>query len=231
MKLKRILFFSVLLFCLFTALTSFAHDTDLYTTTGEVEPNILFILDNSGSMLGVIQGYFYDPAVTYPSIVAPAANPGKVYEYNKNGTNEATKWPVFKNTITEVCCPWGRDPLRTKGHYEGPTDCSCSYKQSSVKTLRTGNYRNFVASVGEGNVDMTKLDVAKRVLAEFINTAYGVRIGIMIFNNNYVIGTDPTGHPIYETPGGHIASWITSLNTSTRTTLINDLNSILSGPY
>ncbi|MBW2058549.1 MAG: hypothetical protein JRJ26_13735, partial [Deltaproteobacteria bacterium] len=52
----------------FMALSStvLAGDIDIYTNNGEgVEPNILIIFDNSGSMNEEIQVSFYDPSVTY----------------------------------------------------------------------------------------------------------------------------------------------------------------------
>ena len=49
--------FSVLLVCLF-AMTSYAHDTDLYMASGAgVEPNILIMFDNSLSMNEEVQAY------------------------------------------------------------------------------------------------------------------------------------------------------------------------------
>ncbi len=68
MKAKG-LFLSVFMICLLPTVYGLAHDTDLYMSSGEgVEPNILIIFDNSGSMNDQIQAYFYDPAITYPGI-------------------------------------------------------------------------------------------------------------------------------------------------------------------
>ena len=51
MKSIKRLFFLLPLLGFFFSTTSFAHDTDLYMASGEgVEPNILIIFDNSGSM-------------------------------------------------------------------------------------------------------------------------------------------------------------------------------------
>ena len=53
--------------CHSLATLSFANDTDLYMSSGEgVEPNILIMFDNSGSMNDEVQAYYYDPAVLYP---------------------------------------------------------------------------------------------------------------------------------------------------------------------
>ncbi|MBW2058581.1 MAG: hypothetical protein JRJ26_13895, partial [Deltaproteobacteria bacterium] len=50
----------------FSGASILAGDIDIYTNNGEgVEPNILIIFDNSGSMNEEIQVSFYDPSVTY----------------------------------------------------------------------------------------------------------------------------------------------------------------------
>ena len=80
MKVARSLFLLILLFCLPISMTSFARDTDLYMASGEgVEPNILIIFDNSGSMNDEIQTRYYDPAITYDPLVVPGANRDTVY--------------------------------------------------------------------------------------------------------------------------------------------------------
>src|SRR3972149_8148244 len=49
-------------------LTAYADDTEIYgMTTTAIKPNVLIILDNSGSMNDEIRSAIgYDPAVTYP---------------------------------------------------------------------------------------------------------------------------------------------------------------------
>ena len=77
--IKPLILIIFILFFLFSG-TSFAHDTDLYTASGAgVEPNILIIFDNSGSMAGTVRAYYYDPAITYEGLVVPQANRDVVY--------------------------------------------------------------------------------------------------------------------------------------------------------
>jgi type IV pilus assembly protein PilY1 len=158
-------------------------------------------------MNGVIQAYFYDSSITYDPLVVPQADRDKVYKFD--GTN----WVLFKNSIGEVRCTWASWALTTKGHYEGFTKWNCLQNR---ETLRTGNYRNFIASVGEGNVNLTKLDAAKRVITDFLNTVNGVRVGAMVFNYS---------------EGGHIQSTIKSLNDTTRTQLIQDFDNIVASTW
>jgi type IV pilus assembly protein PilY1 len=202
----------LLLLCLLSAVPCFAHDTDLYMSSGEgVEPNILIIFDNSGSMNDEVQAYFYDPGITYDPLVVPTTNTNAVYYRNSRG-----QWVLFKNTIAEVPCVAAQAALTHQGHYEGSTSSNC---RSDSRTLRTGNYRNYLASIG-GDEYLPKLTIAKRVINDFLNTVNGVRLGVMVFNNvKYVNG-------ISETEGGHIQSTIKSLTDSNRTQLTSDINAI-----
>lgn len=203
----------ILLFlCLLSAVPCFAHDTDLYMSSGEgVEPNILIIFDNSGSMNDEVQAYFYDPGVTYDPLAVSTANKDKVYYRNRWNS-----WVLFRDTIAEVPCVAAQTALTHQGHYEGSTSSNC---RSDSRTLRTGNYRNYLASIG-GDEYLPKLTIAKRVINDFLNTVNGVRLGVMVFNNvKYVNG-------ISETEGGHIQSTIKSLTDSNRTQLTNDINAI-----
>ena len=188
--------------CLFFSLTAFSHDTDLYMASGEgVEPNILIIFDNSGSMNQEVQTSYYDINKTYDPLVVPVADKNKVY-YKKGAG-----WVLYKNSIAEVPCTNAQTALADYGHYEGPTNAACS-KQN--QTLQTGNYRNYLASIG-GDETTPKLTIAKNVIKGFLNTVYGARIGVMVFNYG---------------EGGKIKSTIKSLTTGTRSQLITDINNI-----
>jgi type IV pilus assembly protein PilY1 len=182
-------------------------------SSGEgVEPNILIIFDNSGSMNDEVQAYFYDLGITYDPLVVPTTNANTVYYRTRWGS-----WAVFKGTIAEVPCAAARTALTNQGHYEGRTSSNC---QSDSRTLQTGNYRNYLASIG-GDEYLPKLTIAKRVINDFLNTVNGVRLGVMVFNRViYVNG-------ISETEGGHIQSTIKSLTDSNRSQLTNDINDIV----
>ena len=181
---------------------SFAHDTDLYTASGAgVEPNILIMFDNSGSMAGTVRAYFYDPATLYDPIVVPQANRNTVYYQSGNN------WKLFKNSIAEVPCANARTALTNKGMFQGNTNMNCD---SQNRTLRTGNYRNYLASVG-GTEYVTKLSIAKTVIKNFLDAITGVRVGVMVFNTS---------------EGGHIQSAITTLTDTGRTQLKHDIDDI-----
>ena len=94
-------------------------------------------------------------------------------------------------------CSSARTALTNNGHYEGNTNSSCS---RTSRTLRTGNYRNYLATIG-GDETVPKLTVAKQVIEDFLNTVNGVRIGMMVFNYSQ---------------GGRIHSTIKSLDDALR---------------
>ena len=100
--------------CFLAAVSSFAKDTDLYMTSGEgVEPNILLIFDNSGSMNDEVQTRSYDPAVTYPEGPVPVTSRNGVYR-KSGGT-----WLLWKDLISDVPCAAAQTALTNYGHYEG----------------------------------------------------------------------------------------------------------------
>ena len=156
------------------------------------------MFDNSGSMNDQIQAYFYDPSTTYDPVVVPQANRDKVYYQVTGG-----RWNLFANSITDVACPSAQTALTNSGHYEGNTNSSCSSKS---RTLRTGNYRNYLASIG-GSEYLTKLTIAKRVITDFLDTINGVRIGVMVFNKAVTV------NGISDSEGGHLQSTIKSSDT------------------
>ncbi len=203
MKSKKIKFLLLIPLSLLLAVASSANDTDLYMASGQgVEANVLIMFDNSGSMNEEIQAFFYDPSITYDPLVVPQANRDTVY-YRVYGGG----WNLFANSISDVACSAARTALTNKGHYEGYTNSACS---SRNRTLRTGNYRNYLASIG-GSEYLPKLTIAKRVIEDFLNTIYGVRIGMMVFNYS---------------EGGRIHSTIKTLNDTNRNQLINDVRNI-----
>jgi type IV pilus assembly protein PilY1 len=218
MKVTKFLLLLFSLLHLFLPLTSFARDTDLYMASGEgVEPNILIIFDNSGSMNDEVQTRYYDPAITYDPLVVPVANRDTVYYRRSSGG-----WTLFANSISDVACPNAKTTLTTYGHYEGPTNLTCS---SNSRTLRTGNYRNYVASGGDQF--RTKLEIAKSVISDFINTINGIRVGVMVFNPSVTDRTSEGGPSRTNSHGGRIQSTIKSLTSGTRNQLIQDINAIV----
>jgi type IV pilus assembly protein PilY1 len=206
MKVIKILLIGFILWGICLVNSSLARDTDLYMSSGEgVEPNILIIFDNSGSMNDEVVTRYYDPATTYDPLEVPLSDSGKVYR------RSGQSWIFFANSIADVACADARTALTNYGHYEGGTNASC---KGQSRTLRTGNYRNYIASGGD--LSEPKLAIAKRVITEFLNTINGVKIGAMVFNTNQ---------------GGKIHTTVKSLTESNRTQLITDINAIVANTW
>ena len=204
MKVVKTLVIFLLVFVFLTPST-FAHDTDLYAAQGQgLEPNILIMFDNSGSMSEEVQTRYYDNAVTFDPLVVPTANRNTVYR--KQGSTY-TKFPNdTSNDISNVACSSARTALTNQGHYTGNTNASCN---GTSRTLWTGNYRNYIASGGDQSD--TKINIAKAVMTDFLNAINGVRIGAMVFNNS---------------EGGRIQTTVKSLTDTDRAQLITDFNAI-----
>ncbi len=208
MKSIVTLFLIVPFLCILLATTPFAHDTDLYMASGAaIEPNLLIIFDNSGSMNDLVRASYYNPSITYDPLVLPQANRDAVY-YRVSGGG----WSLFRDSISLVPCASAQTALTNQGHYEGFTNSSCS---SQYRTLRTGNYRNYIASVG-GSEYKPKIEINKNVITEFLNTVNGVRVGVMVYNNS---------------EGGRLQSEIKTLTDTTRTQLKTDINNIVAGTW
>src|SRR4030042_4924571 len=118
MKKLRMAFFLIALLCFVVVSSTSGHDTDLYMATGQgVEPNILIMFDNSGSMNDeVLSCDVYDANLTYDPYVVGIENSGKVYYRTSSGG-----WSTFKNTIAQVACETARTAPTNTGHYEGNT--------------------------------------------------------------------------------------------------------------
>src|SRR4030042_668948 len=146
MKLIKILLINFILLSICFISFSFARDTDLYMSSGEgVEPNILIIFDNSGSMNDKVSTRSYDPGTDYDPLSVPLTDKDKVYR------RSGFSWVFFANSIADVLCPAAQTALTTYGHYEGGTNAACSW--TTYRVLRTGNYRNYIASGGDLEVE------------------------------------------------------------------------------
>ncbi len=199
MRVLKILTICVL-FVVLWSLQTFAHDTDLYMAEGQgIEPNILVLFDNSGSMGEYVWTRRYSDSTDYGP-TPPTPDRDAVY-YRRRGS-----YVFWKNDISDVACWRARDTLRNTGHYTGNTDSSCG---GSYQTLWTKNYMNYIASGGDSSE--RKIDIAQRVMTDFLTAINGVRIGAFVFNND---------------EGGRLQTSVKSLTDTDRQQLITDINAI-----
>ncbi len=215
MKIKNLLsLFAVCGFFFLPSVTA-ADDTSIFGGgTLDVEPNVLIIFDNSGSMNWSTEQYHgvaYDPDVVYTG----THDARYVYYKNRGWTN----WYTFEYIGTdnevdygEIRCSDAREALNAKGHWLGnistsdPHYCSTWY---TARRLRTGNYWNYLDSVSA--VEKTRIEVAREVITELVETTTGVRFGVMVFNSS---------------KGGHLIAPIMDRDASGITTLVSQINNI-----
>ncbi len=213
------------------AFDQFVGDTAIYgISTATVQPNVLIILDNSGSMGGTIDvdpGAAYDPATVYP--VTQSCNKGddncltnKVYK-DKKGKGE---WTDYIPDYTTISCTNAKNSFSSTGMYNGKlqTSGTCSKNKSSYAI---GNYINWLAQ--SGGTSREKMAVAKEVITDLVNATYGVKFGVMLFNTNeggHILGTsDSYGWSGYE---GHVKDMdaIYTGTTTNKTALLNSIANV-----
>jgi len=156
------------------------------------DPNILILFDNSGSMRTIIFHSGYNPSTTYSGGFTSDA----IYEVTSSGN-------YTYNSRTVYLRGGDADPLSS----------------GTDRTRYPGNYLNWIfwhATVAERSSlpTSTRIEVAKQVITNYINSASNVRLGLMKFKYDYYDG------------GGTIVSAIDDLTASYKTSLINSLNAI-----
>jgi len=208
------------------AIDQYPGDTSIYgVTTTTIQPNVLIILDNSGSMSDtVITGSPYDPATTYAvtnSCNGDPCQPNTVYRWRTSGSY----WSSYITSVSSVSCSSAYSALTTTGTYNGKlrTSGTCGGGSSSYAL---GNYINWLTATGPPRV---KMDVAKEVLTDLVTSTSGVRFGLMLFNTDqggHIAGVgDSYGWSGYD---GYISDMDTIFTgtTTNRTALINTINNV-----
>ncbi|MDD4464220.1 MAG: VWA domain-containing protein, partial [Desulfobacterales bacterium] len=182
--MKRIIsLLSVVLWLAGAAGAVLADDIDIYgTTTVSVQPNVLIIFDNSGSMSTEdVGGEFYDPDTTYTGSKLTNA----VYRRTGSGwwLDPYVYTTVYINNVDNLLCASVKDDLKTKGYADGvrlKSDTRCGTFFDTRYYLRLGNFINYEASDPDDPV--SRISVAKQVITNLINDTDNVRLGLMAFN-------------------------------------------------
>lgn len=208
------------------ALDQYPGDTVIYgVSTDTIQPNVLIIMDNSGSMSGeIVGGAPYDPAVVYAATNGCQGTPCSTNVVYKWRTVEG-RWSHFLNDVNSITCSSAKNNLLTTGLYQGRlrTSGACS---GSSGSFATGNYINWLTASGGMR---SKMEVAKEVLTDLINTTSGVRFGLMIFNQSnggHIAGVgDNYGYLNYDAYVQDMDTIFTGTTTN-RTALVNTINNI-----
>jgi type IV pilus assembly protein PilY1 len=175
---------------------AFADDSDIFGRN--VQPNVMILLDSSGSMADDVPSQPYDPLTTYPVInkcgnpATAACNTAMVYKLVSN------KYTVYANTIALVSSSSARTALTANGSWSGKIS-------GTNYDLFSGNYLNWKLS---GNYPATepKIVIAKRVISNLLTNVEDVAFGVMRFNNT------GTGTTMVAPIGTATATMITAVN-------------------
>ncbi len=139
-------------------------DLDVFIAGQSVQPNVLILFDNSGSMA---DGVPYDPGTVYDGSSTPTTIYDRCKVFNSNCTCKTTQstWKVHTGTC-----------VFTDANNDGQDDRAPSY-------VKIGNRRNFDALPNP-----PKLDVAKSVIDGLLQDPANaqVRFGLMILNGDYL---------------------------------------------
>jgi len=196
-------------------------DASIYGSTGGLQPNVLIIIDNSGSMQDKVPGDPYDPAVTYPAAKACGSNGQTTCKATAIYTSKKTELLSDVNNVTTSTKSCGganpQDTLKTTGLYRGRSlfsDGSCTSKGSSTYYL--GNYLNYLKS--PISTMRPKIDIAKDVVKEVIASTSGVKFGLMVYN-----------YPGTTGQGGRFLSTSVPGTTTKYVSTVKDMDAIFSG--
>ena len=167
-----------------------ADDSDIFGQN--IQPNIMIVLDSSGSMDDPIgTPIAYNPNTTYCQPVASDCpgtyTTGFVYKVNNNGKLSVYKQCITTGTpagCTGVSSASARNSLSTVGFWSGTIS-------GSQLSLALGNYENYKTCSSCDGVE-PKMVIAKRVIGDLVNNIEGVRFGLMKFEHNDA-QTSPAG--------------------------------------
>lgn len=208
------------------ALDQFPGDTVIYgVSTESIQPNVLVILDNSGSMSDtIVSGNPYDPSIVYPAADGCQGQPCETNRVYKWRAIEG-KWVNHISDVSSVTCASAHGSLAQTGTYQGRLRTSgvCSGNSGS---FALGNYINWLNASGGLR---SKMEVAKEVLTNLVNTTSGVRFGLMVFNQSnggHIAGVgDSYGYSGYDAYVKDMEE-VFSGTTTNRTALVNTINNV-----
>jgi len=176
--------FLVLVIGMLTISVALADDIEIFSGGAiSVKPNVLIILDTSGSMDDTVPASTYDPLHDYslePGVTHVYTS-DTIYYYDDGGWGPSS-WEVF--STSGVACPDAQNSLDTYGHWQGYIRSSSPHNcgSSNYERLKTGNYLNYEQT--EFGVDRRKIDIATEAVENLVGEVddNAVRFGLMRFN-------------------------------------------------
>ncbi len=169
-----------------SALDQKAGDTVIYgASTATIQPNVLIIFDNSGSMQdNASPGQAYNKATTYATTNScegdtKPCDSTTVYRLVAFGVEG--KWVNYYSPLSSVTGTC-KTTLTNTGQYKGRLNNSTGACGSGTNgTYATGNWINWLNA--SGTQAYPKIEVAKKVVRDLIIHTSGVKFGMMNFNN------------------------------------------------
>ena len=187
----------------------FADDSDIFGAN--IQPNVLIMLDNSGSMNDEIVSEPYVSATTYNVVNRCGSQKNSACTstvvYKSGSSNTYTK---YADTVADVNKASAQTALNSVGYWSGRIS-------GSNVDLFVGNYLNYqIGFCASGTCTASKIDIAKNVLTNLVDTVTGVRFGFMKFWNNDTQGDscNSSGHC-----GGSIVAQMGSNATAMKTAI------------
>ena len=219
----------------FSPTISVADDTEIFFNTQNstsIRPNLLFILDNSGSMsskvtVTVPSDSVYDSSKAYPS---NGYDSDKIY-YNYPSSNASFAKTQLACSDMEARLPavgvlksyrmayksswWFFSNYRDFDRFFYGQDVGCGADNNisinwardiSLRDFYDGNYLNWLNSA-ETTIDTTRLAIMQQVAKDLADRTTGVNIGLMAFDK---VGGWPSGQ--YRGEGGVILEAVRSIS-------------------
>ena len=185
-----------------------ADDSDIFGTN--IEPNVMILLDSSGSMdetvgtpLAYASSTTYDVSAYRGSNLVTTTVYKSITSGSSGGLSCSSSNPcavVYANSIAAVSSTSARTALSSTGSWSG------SISGSSL-SLYYGNYLNYTLCGSCDGIE-PKIDIAKRVLVDLVNNVDGVRFGVMRFDS-----------------GGNYGQMVAPIGTN-KATIVSAVNSI-----
>lgn len=154
------------------------------------EPNVMLLIDNSGSMNHIIRDSRYDPGTAYAHWGNRAAGVGSAYHRDDGH--------VEYRSLSQGTCSAGYIQGRRS---DGTSKCLKLPAPRGDETRYTGNYLNFLFDSFATGTDLTagqiptgyRLQLAREVATRLVSNTTGVRFGLAAFNPPTAWDSGPGG--------------------------------------
>src|SRR3989441_2659085 len=225
MKRLTAFFFGAALLALPPPSTVFADDSDIFGAN--IQPNVMLMIDNSGSMADSAPSNAFDApppvgtAAYYPVLdkCDPSKSHGnttyqpcasvKVYKSGSSST-----YTSYANDVPSVNSAAAQTALNTVGYWSGSIG-------GSTVNLFTGNYLNYLngTCASGGACTKPKMQIAQDVINTLIDSVQGVRFGVMTFWYS-------SSFTLFDTTPGRRGARVVAPIGSSVTTLHNAVNGL-----